>query len=197
MKCDLRLRWHEDDWSNDKHRISGDQIGANKYFESIKNDYRGTKAIHVGTGSSSVFIQFKDIFSQIDGVAVSQREIDIGKELGYKVHFFNKFDVRNWSKLDNDYSIIIDTCPKSYTCCDNHWIEYFECILSKLKKGGKFITHTQGFGDYGSDLDVGPMDFGLTVDELRKFKYHVEEIKELTNEHGNYPVVIYETSFNK
>ena len=67
MKCNLRLRWHEDDWANDKTRISGDQIGVNKYLESIKNDYKGTKAMHVGTGSSSVYIQFHDIFSQIDG----------------------------------------------------------------------------------------------------------------------------------
>ena len=78
-------------------------------------------------------------------------------------------------------------------CCYPHWVEYFECILSKLKRGGKLLTHTQGFGNYGSDLDTEPVDSLLTVDELLKLtRYHVEEIKELTNEHGCYPVVIYE-----
>ena len=47
-----------------------------------------------------------------------------------------------------DYDVIVDVNPKQHGCCHKHWEEYFLYILTKVKSGGVFLTHTTGFGQY-------------------------------------------------
>lgn len=191
MNCDFHLTYNDDTWAK---IVSPDQEGCNAYLQSIRSSLLGAKVLHVGTGNGSVLTQFHNILGQLDGITVMDSEMRVADkqrllyDLEYKVYNFNKYDIRNFQILGNDYDIIIDNNLKQHACCNVHWIEYFHCLLRKITPSGKILTHTQGFAPHSDRVDW------LTISELETLLsetiYQVHIVLELINNNGHPPVVI-------
>lgn len=188
--CNLNLTYNDDTWAA---VVSPDQEGCNNYIRAHKNDFLNTNAFHIGTGTSSVFIEFHDLFSRLDGLTIMQSEIDVAHSLKfqdacqYNVFNFNKYDVHNFKEFPKDYSLIIDNNLSHYACCQKHWEAFFIVLTDMLLPGGCILTHSQGFMPHTQN--VGP----LTIPELKTLsadKLEVSICNELINSYGHCPVII-------
>lgn len=161
MNCNLPTLWTDEEWlTKNPHRISNAQIKVNEYIEANP----GGRVLHVGIGDSSLARKVSKLFTQIDGITNTRQEERMGNELGisnYKVYFMNKHDSVELNKLGT-YNLISDVNLKSFACCQEHWEIYLKTILSKLKRGGKLVSHTDGLGGYGTGFDNR-----LSIPELR------------------------------
>ena len=65
----------------------------------------------------------------------------------------------------SNYDLILVNNIKSYTCCTEHYLDYFNWILNSVKpNNGEILTHTAGF------YYIKPID--------------IEEINQIANKHG-------------
>lgn len=186
------LTYNDNTWAS---ITSCDQDGCNEYIEKNIEKFVNKKVLHVGIGNSSVFCKFCDVFLHLDGITIMDLETIVADNIKskfcnsctYEIYKFNKYDVGNFSKIGK-YDLIIDNNLKTYSCCLNHWIEYFHCIVEKLEKNGILLTHMQGFVPHTNRVDA------LSVEEL-EILCHLHEnfiliVDDLVNEFGYYPVLI-------
>ena len=161
MKCNLPTLWTDEEWlTKNPQRISAAQVRVNEYIEANG----GGSILHVGIGDSSLARKVSKLFTQIDGITNTRQEERMGNELGlsnYKIYFMNKHDPIELNKLGT-YDLISDVNLKSFACCQEHWETYLKTILSKLKKGGRLVSHKDGLGGYGTEFDNS-----LTMYELK------------------------------
>ena len=127
--------------------ITLDQEGIESYIADNQDIYRDKTCLHIGTGISSVAIQFHKLFKHIDGIALDPNEVELANNLtieNYTCYLINKHKIEELSVLGN-YDVIIDNNIKSYMCCVEHYYDYFNWILDSVaSRNGEIITHTLG-----------------------------------------------------
>ena len=188
MTCNLPVTYNETKYAN---LISYAQIGCNNYIRSLNLEDK--KALHIGIGTSSIlkYLRFIGVPCVIDGVTIIKEEMEVNLDYldyGYnKLWLINKYDPELFAKISS-YDMINDVNLKSSACCEDHWKNYFEKLLTVLKPGGILVTHTQGY-----PFLVPSKLKELTTAELKSMlpeEYSLTEVTDLTNEYGHYPVVI-------
>lgn len=197
MKCNLPQLWQDEEWlTKNPERISSAQVDINSYLRVVSSLYKGKKLLHIGIGNSSMFRELSDVFEVIDGITNTTQELEVGRKYGsekdYRIYLMNKHDPEQLAKLD-DYDVIVDTNLKSFSCCTEHWHEFLQGILGKLKPGGRLVSHTAGFGGYISPVYGNVMDNSLTMEELGQLltpTQHLLELRHLQDSSGYYPFMI-------
>jgi hypothetical protein len=192
MSCELDLVYDDDRWAT---IVSPDQDGCNDYLSTIKDSIIGAKILHVGIGNSSVYKMFQDVAGRIDGITIMDSEIEVAKDYihlptQYVIHKFNKYDITQFKTMWG-FDFIIDNNLKQHACCQQHWEEYFTCILNKIHVSGMLITHEQGYVPHTDRITP------LSTDELLQLinkqsdkKFHTRQISKLKNSYDKCPVVI-------
>ena len=148
-------------------RDTVEQVDINSYLINNQNHYKNKTCLHIGTGTSLIAIDNNKTFNRIDGLAVDPLEVNFANDLNiknYKCYEINKYNIKELNTLSN-YDLIIDNNIKSYTCCTEHYLDYFNWILNSVKpNNGEILTHTAGF------YYIKPID--------------IEEINQIANKHG-------------
>lgn len=192
MSCNLPQSWQDEEWlTKNPERISGAQLSVNRYLMLAQRLYKGGKILHIGIGNSSVAKELRDIFQQIDGITNTQQEFEMGKSLNDRVFLLNKYNLREFVKIDYNYDVIVDVNLKSFACCEKHWLGFMDDVTQKLNIGGRLISHTAGFGGHGSAFDNS-----LKMEELYQLlppDCFLFELKHLADESGYYPFIIEKT----
>ena len=198
MPCNKPLLYDNDLWSV---IITPDQLGCNRYLWSIYDRVVGARILHIGIGASAIFHAFREEAEAIDGLTIVPSETKVAADLAsrykkeYRIWNFNKYDCANFeaSGVPRGYDFIVDNNLKQHACCNQHWLEYFDTIGSRLSPGGQLITHTQGFGRFTwlkTEVEA------LTIDELQDLctrhpaNLSLECRSEMQNQKGHFPVVI-------
>ena len=193
MNCNLPKIWDDNEWLTvNPERISPVQLSVNNYLRSAQRLYKGGKILHIGIGNTSIAKEFRDVFKQIDGITNSQQELEAGKQVNDRVYLLNKYDLKEFVKIDYNYDVIVDVSLKSYACCNEHWLKFIEDVLEKLNIGGRLISHTGGFGGHNSSN----FDNSTTIEEMYQLlepNCFLFEMKHLSDESGYYPFIIEKT----
>lgn len=188
MNCNLPTLWTDEEWlTKNPERVSGAEVSVNNYLKKSQELYQGKKILHIGIGSSLVFKQLHDVFGRIDGITNTKQEFEMAGGL-YKVYLMNKYNEEEFFKIDDDYDVIVDVNLKSFACCSEHWLNFMKAVIGKLKVGGRLISHTAGFGGYGTIFDNS-----MKMEELYKLlqpNCFLFEMKHLADESGYYPFII-------
>ena len=110
--------------------------------------------LQIGIGNSEMAQILSRYVAHFDGITIAGKEVThseiISKSndiMHYDVHIVNKYDIPSMKiKLNNNrkYDIISDNNLKSYACCQKHFLEYFELLVSLLSNNGFIITASQG-----------------------------------------------------
>ena len=129
-------------------KSTGEQNDFNSYLDLNPNKYIGKTCLHVGTGNSSIAINHHNKFKRIDGITVEPGEVSLANNLmipNYTCYLINKYKLEELSVL-GEYDVIIDNNIKTYMCCDDHYMEYFNWILDSVaSRNGEIITHITGY----------------------------------------------------
>jgi len=129
-------------------KSSIDQKNIDTYIDIKSKDYIGKTCLHVGTGNSSIALNHHNKFKHIDGISIEPGEVSLANNLmipNYICHLINKHKIEEISAL-GQYDVIIDNNIKSYKCCDDHYMDYFNWILDSVaSRNGEIITHTTGY----------------------------------------------------
>ena len=151
MACtDYNIKFNSGSFSNNIWLIksSTDQKGINAYITDNQDAYIDKTCLHIGTGTSSIAINHHKLFKHIDGLAIDPNEVKLANGLripNYTCYLINKYKLKELSVL-GEYDVIIDNNIKSYTCCDEHYLDYFNWILDSVaSRNGEIITHTTGY----------------------------------------------------
>ena len=127
---------------------TSDQKAIDDYIAEKSKDYIGKTCLHIGTGSSSIAINHHNKFTHIDGLTICPDEFKFANDLqisNYTNYLINKYKLEELSVL-GEYDVIIDNNIKTYMCCDDHYMDYFNWILDSVaSRNGEIITHTSGY----------------------------------------------------
>ena len=138
-------------------KSTSDQRAIGDYIAEKSEDYIGKTCLHIGTGSSSIAINHHNKFTHIDGLTICPDEFKFANDLqipNYTNYLINKYKLEELSVL-GEYDVIIDNNIKTYMCCDDHYMDYFNWILDSVaSRNGEIITHTSGYYQHTTkDLD--------------------------------------------
>ena len=129
-------------------KTTSDQKAIGDHIAERSKDYIGKTCLHIGTGSSSIAINHHNKFKRIDGLTVEPGEVSLANNLmipNYTCYLINKYKLEELSVL-GEYDVIIDNNIKTYMCCDDHYMDYFNWILDSVaSRNGEIITHTSGY----------------------------------------------------
>ena len=166
--------------------------------------------LHIGVGNSEMAQILSRYLTHIDGITIAGKEVIHSEKVSkannitnYNVHIVNKYDIpsmkiklKNNRKNNKKYDIISDNNLKSYACCQKHFLEYFDLLVSLLNNNGFIITASKGMK--WSSIPAGKVDINnptrrghitspnqnniLTIDEMTQLaeKYNLS-IKEYRN----------------
>ena len=170
MSCHLKPTYDNDIWASKTTQAEEDCV------EWVKNNIHllpnQSKLLDIGIGTSHCYKELCTLFQEIHGITVMESEIVEALKLGYlgadyRVRIANKHNSNQFvQQVDCDYSAIIDVNLKMFTCCEQHWLDYFHTLLMLLAPGGYIVSSTAGFGQYNSPVYGGIMGETLTIEEL-------------------------------
>ncbi len=103
--------------------------------------------LHVGIGNSDLAAQFFNKTSLIEGLTVSDRELEYARSFdlpNYSVHLLSKHSREFLLLISNKFDYIIDNNLPSFACCRYHFFTMMDNYLWALKPGGKIITDESG-----------------------------------------------------
>ena len=127
--------------------VTNDEKYIVDYLNTHSEALEDKKILHVGIGNSYV-AQKLFSYNKIDGISLSQNELDYASQLNlsnYNFFFQNKY--ANQKLFDdklNFYNIIIDINLKSFGCCEVAFNKMFENYVKIMNKDGKIITSRSG-----------------------------------------------------
>lgn len=136
----------QESWWENREQTQ-DESAICEYLESISPLINKSKLLHIGVGSNTLYKRLEHFnkFS-ITGITVSINEYENALKLhssSYIVFLLNKYNP-SASSIFKLYNFIVDNNPTSYGESKEQDIMYFSYILTHLKKGGEFLTHTLG-----------------------------------------------------
>jgi len=154
MTCNLEMVYDQDDWAT---IITEAELECVAYLKEREEEFGGQNALDVGIGASHFLIELAHIFGRIDGLTIIEKELDVAYNLSwignYKIYKQNKYDLVGMDAcLLPDYQAIVDVNLKMFSCCQQHFEEYFRFIAQRLAPGGVLLSHSSGFGAYKDDF---------------------------------------------
>lgn len=163
-------------WEN--KNTSFDEREILKYLKFKLNNKK--KILHIGIGNSHL-AQKINLFQSIDGITISQNEIDFANSLNvknYNVYFLNKFKFNGLINLFKykKFDFIIDANIKSYACCKDAFHKLLKDYKFLLNKKGSIITSYRGMKWYKILLPVFSFSFK---------KYFHKKLKEYPGNKSN------------
>jgi cyclopropane fatty-acyl-phospholipid synthase-like methyltransferase len=196
-------------WSlNNKDAVVGSFDSHNNYkdydylFIDIDN-CESKIALDFGCGPGRNLVKYNNKFLRIDGVDISQKNLDNSKiwiesnglEFKSKLYLCNGIDLRNISS--NSYDIIMSTICMQHICVHKIRYDYFKEFFRILNNNG-YITIQMGFGNknptsvgyFENNYDAISTNSGCdtridNVDEIKNdlyqigfknFKYHIRPV---------------------
>ena len=154
--------------------------------------------LQIGIGNSEMAQILSRYVAHFDGITIAGKEVIhseiISKSnniMNYDVHIVNKYDIPSMKiKLNNNrkYDIISDNNLKSYACCQKHFLEYFELLVSLLSNNGFIITESQGMN--WPSVPAGKVDInnptarGGISSQNKNNILTIEEMKQLTKKYS-------------
>jgi hypothetical protein len=120
---------------------------------------RGKRLLHVGIGNSALPFALIDLIAAYVGITISVPEVERFKRvLGGRENMvgllLNKYDAREYPKIEGKFDLIVDTLLKSVACCEKHFDEMMCFFAERLNAGGKIVTTENGvhFGWTGTTV---------------------------------------------
>jgi hypothetical protein len=122
----------------------------------------GKRLLHVGIGNSELPRALIDFLSSYVGITISAPEVDRFKRMfdarsNMVGLLINKYDQRDYPKIDGKFDLIVDTLLKSVACCEKHFDEMMRFFAGRLTPCGKIVTTENG------------VQFGWTGDRSRAY----------------------------
>lgn len=110
---------------------------------------QGRRLLHVGIGNSALPLALIDLLAAYVGITISVPEVDrFNRLLGRRENtvglLINKYDPREYPRLEGKFDIIVDTLLKSVACCEKHFETMMRFFAERLTPGGKIITTENG-----------------------------------------------------
>jgi len=133
------MKTYDEDWS---YRSSPDQNRMTEWFKN--KDLSNKKILHIGIGDSSFALSIAA--NKIDGITISQIEIDNAKQLNiknYDIYYLDKYSFL-LNNLPNTYDYIVDNNMFNFTSCNICIANYFYSLVQLLNIDGQIITDTGG-----------------------------------------------------
>lgn len=163
---DLDARHTKTNWEH--MEVTGAEYAVTSYLATVLEASGIPRSLlHIGFGNGHVFDNLADRLAMYVGTTISQPEIRQFAqryELSDSVRIFlaNKHDPRAYESYGGLYDVIVDVNIKSFACCEQHYEEYIEFIVSCLNPGGLLLTAQSG------------IDFGWTCNTARGFTPGIE-----------------------
>jgi hypothetical protein len=109
----------------------------------------GKRLLHVGIGNSELPRALVDFLSSYVGITISVPEVDRFKRMfadrsNMVGILINKYDHRDYHKIDGEFDLIVDTLLKAVACCEKHFDEMMRFFAGRLTPGGKIVTTENG-----------------------------------------------------
>jgi hypothetical protein len=119
------------------------------FLKSRPSLYMGKRLLHVGIGNCSLPDALACGLAGYIGLTISlpEQRLFEHKFLGAKdveVLLANKFDPRTYSKIKDNFDLIVDVGLKSFACCEKHFLSLMEFYADRLRTGGLLITAESG-----------------------------------------------------
>jgi hypothetical protein len=131
-------------------------------------EWHGKSFLHVGVGNSRFAQRFAAEAALIDGLTVSQVEVEWAQSLriaNYTVYFLNKYGREFLLTIRNRYDFVIDNNLTSYACCKYHFYRMLDNYLWAMKSGGQILTDQRGM-----DFAVEEKRWILTYRDLQSLE---------------------------
>lgn len=144
-----------------ERRTTRDQLAIEAVLSEM--DLSAARLLHVGVGDSGLAKRFSSRCRHIDGITVSQNELDMAQATGipnYRSFLINKYH-RDFLRLEPGYDVIVDNNLASFVCCLYHLAQMFEHYRWALKPGGRILTDQRGM-----DWVVRDRRWRMTADDL-------------------------------
>ena len=130
-------------WEN--RNVTNDEIDILNFLNSKNN--KDLNILHVGIGNSFLASKLNS-FKEIIGITISQNEIEHATSrniFNYKYFFLNKYKANSLNIFEKKkFDIIIDTNIKSFSCCNEAFIDLFSQYANLLKDNAYIISHSNG-----------------------------------------------------
>ena len=131
-------------WEN--RNVTNDEIDILDFLNFNKINKK-LVILHIGIGNSFLASKLNN-FKEIFGITISQNEIvhAASKNISnYKYFFLNKYKANSLDFFENKkFDIIIDTNMKSFSCCNEAFMNLFDQYVKSLKSNGYIISHIDG-----------------------------------------------------
>jgi hypothetical protein len=119
------------------------------FLEQRPQLYAGKRLLHVGVGNCSLPVALVDDLAAYVGLTISLPEKRLFEEkfaaTGHmRVLLTNKYDPRDYSRIDDFFDLIIDVNLKSFACCEKHFNQLMALCTERLKSGATLITAESG-----------------------------------------------------
>lgn len=148
-KCDNNIKKKFNSTSYWENReVTTDEIDIFNFLKNNKYKFKNKKILHIGVGNS--FFAKKLITSNcsILGITISYPELIVSKNVGkkkYNVFLINKLSQKfQRTKILNNFDLIIDPNLKTFSCCKDGFLFYFNILIKKMKKNSLLITSRKG-----------------------------------------------------
>jgi hypothetical protein len=153
--------------------ITADQARIEDVLDGM--DLKGRAILHVGIGRSSLAARFHARCSRVDGLTVSQRELERAGQLkipNYRAWRISKYSTALMAVGGGPYDFIVDNNLASFACCEFHLLVMFSNYRLMLKPGGQILTDQQGM-----EWSAGDPKWRLRISDLveiaRRFSMNV------------------------
>ena len=105
--------------------------------------------LHVGIGNSALPLALIHLLAAYVGITISVPEVDrFNRVLGGRENIvgllINKYDPREYPRIEGKFDLIVDTLLKSVACCEKHFDEMMRFFVARLIPGGKIVTTENG-----------------------------------------------------
>ncbi len=131
-------------WEN--RTVTKDEIDILDFLNSIKSNKK-LVMLHIGIGNSFLASNLNN-FNEVLGITISQNELmhAASKNISnYKCFFLNKYKANSLDLFKNKkFDTIIDSNMKSFSCCNEAFLNLFDQYVKSLSVNGFIICHKNG-----------------------------------------------------
>lgn len=148
-KCDNNIKKkfnYTSYWEN--REVTTDEIDIYDFLKNKKYKFKNKKILHIGVGNSFFAKKLITSHCSILGITISYPELIVSKNVDkkkYNVFLINKFSEKFQSKkILNNFDLIIDPNLKTFACCEDGFLFFFNILIKKMKKNSILITSRKG-----------------------------------------------------
>jgi hypothetical protein len=128
---------------------TGAETAVIAFLQQRPQLYAGKRVLHVGVGNCSLPAALADDLGAYVGLTISLPEQRLFEEKfaateHMRVLLANKYDPREYSRIEGFFDLIIDVNLKSFACCEKHFNQLMALCTERLKSGATLITAESG-----------------------------------------------------